>query len=510
MSDALVFGIDCGTQSLRAGLYRLDGTPVASAVCGYETRRPRMNWAEQDPATWWRALAETVPRCLREAGASAEDVVALACDGTSCTVVFADEAGTPLRPAILWMDIRAADEARQVEATGNAALESCGGRISPEWLLPKVLWTQHEEPEVYRRSSRIIEGVDWLVWRLTGRCVTSNSNAAGKRHWTPQGGWPEALYDALGLSNLVAQSPDEVIYLGEPVATLLPEVAGALGLSPACVVSHAGMDGWTSPVGMNCFGQGAAALTLGTSTVLIVETDAPRRVEGVMGPFPDGIRRGFLTYEAGQTSGGSTVQWFLALTGRQGDAEDFAALEEAARTIRPGADGLVVFDAFRGNRTPWFDPDARGTLCGLTLEHGPGHLYRAILEGCAYGLRNVIETLECGGVAVRELRACGSGAMSSLYTRIIADVTRRPVRVSREKQATCLGSAVCAAVAGGGYAGLPEAAAAMASGFETIEPDQDIDGYEPFFQAYLETYRRMGGVMARLARLASGTEEMHP
>lgn len=509
MSDALVFGIDCGTQSLRAGLYRLDGTPVACAVCGYETRRPRMNWAEQEPAAWWAALLEAVPRCLREAGAAAEDVVALACDGTSCTAVFTDAAGTPLRPAILWMDIRAAAEAREVEATGHAALESCGGRISPEWLLPKVLWVQREEPEVYRRSAKVIEGVDWLIWRLTGRCVTSNSNAVGKRHWTPQDGWPGALYDALGLPNLVAQSPDELVYLGEAVGTLLPEVAELLGLSPTCVVGHAGMDGWTSPVGMNCFEPGAAALTLGTSTVLIIETDAPRGVEGVMGPFPDGIRRGFSTYEAGQTSGGSTVQWFLTLTGRKGDSADYADLEEAARTIRPGADGLVVFDAFRGNRTPWFDPDARGTICGLTLEHGPGHVYRAILEGCAYGLRNVIDTLERGGVAVRELRACGSGALSPLYTRIIADATRRPVRVCREKQATGLGSAMCAAVACGAYADLPSAAAAMAPGFETIDPDRDIDAYEPYYHAYLETYRRMGGVMARLARLALGTEDLN-
>jgi ribulokinase len=500
--DSLVLGIDCGTQSLRAGLFRLDGASIAAATEAYATDRPHTNWAEQNPDDWWQALCRAVRRCLKEAHVPPQAIGALACDGTSCTVVFCDAHGAVLRPAILWMDIRAADEARRVEQAQHPVLDHCGRRISAEWLVPKVLWVQRRQPEVYARAARIVEGVDWLVYRLCGRWVTSNSNAAGKRHWTPQDGWPAAFYGTIGLAELAAKSPEAVVYLGEPVGPLLPEAAEALGLSPRCIVAHAGMDGWTAPVGKNCTAPGCASLTLGTSTVVIVETDTPRVIDGVMGPFPDGIRRGRWVYEAGQTSGGSTIQWLLAIMGVEHDPAAHARLENAAERVPAGSDGLVVFDAWRGNRTPYFDPEARGTICGLTLEHGPAHLYRAVLEGCAYGIRNVIKTIEDGECPVHELRACGSGAGNRLWIRIIANVTGKPVLVSCEKHATCLGSAVCAAVACGAYGDLSEASAAMAPRFETIGPDHDSTIYPGYFDHYVRTYVHMRHTMRELSRMA--------
>lgn len=502
MKEGLVLGIDCGTQSLRAGLFRADGTLLASTSAPYATDRPRVNWAEQNPEDWWAALCQAVPRCIEEAGAPGDAVAALACDGTSCTVVFSDERGRPLRPAILWMDIRAGEEARRVERTRDPALDYCGRRISPEWLLPKVLWVQREQPDVFRNAARIVEGVDWLIYRLTGRWVTSNSNASGKRHWTPQSGWPAALYERLGLGDLVAKSPDAVAYLGQPVGTLHTGAAAALGLRSDCIVSHGGMDGWTAFVGKNCFAPGAASLVLGTSTVVILEADRAVLIDGIMGPFPDGIREGRSVYEAGQASGGSIIQWFMGLIGAENDDEAHARLASKAADIPAGSQGVVVFDAWRGNRTPYFDPLARGTICGLTLEHGPAHLYRALLEGCAYGIRNVLATLEAGGCPVAELRACGSGSANALYTRIIASVTGKSVLVSAEKDATCLGSAMCAAVAAGLHAGLPEAASAMGPRFQQVEPGPGCSRYAEYFDAYLDTYRQMKATMHRLAQFS--------
>ncbi|MBN2309820.1 MAG: xylulose kinase [Candidatus Hydrogenedentes bacterium] len=500
MADTCVLGVDCGTQSLRAAVYRADGTQLAQASRPYPTRCARVNWAEQDPRDWWDALCGAVPDCLARAGVSGRDVAAIACDGTSFTGVFCREDGTPLRPAILWMDLRAAEEARRVEATQHAVLDYCGRHISAEWLLPKALWVRDHEPEVFDEAARIVEGADWLVHRLTGRWVTSTGNAAGKRHWTPDGRWPEDLYEAVGLDGLARKSPDEVRYVGEPAGALLSDAAAALGLSADCIVAHAGMDGWTAPIGKDCFAPGCASLTLGTSTVVIVETDKPALIDGAMGPFPEGIRRGYSVYEAGQTSGGSTIGWYLGLVGAANDAAAYARLEEEARRIPPGAEGLVVFDAWRGNRTPYFDPGARGVIAGLTLEHSPAHLYRAILEGCALAVRNVLETLAGGGRAVREIRACGTGAGNGLWVDIIATATGCPILVSHEKQATCLGSAICAAVACGAHEDLESAAAAMATPFETVTPSSGIDVYDGLFESYLETYRQVRPIVARLSQ----------
>lgn len=503
MTAELVLGVDCGTQSLRAALYSLDGKRLAQASHAYPTICPHINWAEQTPEDWWTALCVAVRACLAEAHVPGEAVAAIACDGTSYTGVFCKEDGTPLRPAILWMDLRAAEEAALIEATRDPALDTCGRRISPEWLLPKTLWVATHEPESYAQTDRVVEGVDWLVHRLCGQWVTSNSNASGKRHWRPDAGWPADFYAALGLPRLAEQSPDRVAYLGESLGTLSQGAASALGLSTDCIITHSGMDGWTSPIGKNCSIQGCASLTLGTSTVVIVETETPRIIDGAMGPFPDGIRRGRYTYEAGQTSGAATIGWLATLLGRGTDAAAHQELGRSAAEIPPGSNGLVVFDAWRGNRTPYFDPHARGNICGLTLEHGPAHVYRALLEGCAYGIRNVVETIEGGGVGISEFRACGSGSGNALWTQIIADVTGRTVLVSEEKHATCLGSAVCAAVASGGYPNLESAAAAMSPAFHAVAPGDGRVAYDAYFNLYRETYRNMRETMHELAKLTN-------
>jgi ribulokinase len=501
MREYLVLGVDCGTQSLRAALYDTDGTLLAQASHAYATAYPGVNRAEQDPEDWWRALRRAVPDCLSQAGVSGNDIAAIACDGTSFTAVFCDAAGTPVRPALLWMDLRAADEATRVEETRDPVLDHCGRRVSAEWGLPKALWLQHHEPDAFNQAAFMVDNSDWLTYRLCGRWTASSGSASGKRHWTPQEGWPVPLHETLGIPSLTEKSPATVAYVGEPLGTLTPDAANALGLASSCIVTHGGLDGWAAPIGKNCLAEGSVSLTLGTSNILIAETASPKRIDGVMGPYPDGVRRGRAVYECGQASGGSIVGWYLSLIGIEPGSPAHAELEEQARHIPPGSEGLVVFDAWRGNRTPYFDAHARGTICGLTLEHGPAHLYRAVLEGCAYGLRNVFDTLNAGGHTVKEVRACGSGANNVLGVEIIAGVLGMPLQVSAEKQATCLGSAVCAAVAAGAHPDLETAAEAMAPPFETVRPACGAGTYTPCFEIYLETYRQMKDSMRRLSSL---------
>jgi ribulose kinase len=181
------------------------------------------------------------------------------------------------------------------------------------------------------------------------------------------------------------------------------------------------------------------------------------------------------------------------------DGEAYRRLEHEARMLPAGSEGLLVFDAWRGNRTPYFDPQARGIIFGLTLEHTPAHLYRAVLEGCALGIRNVFETLVHGGCPVQEVRACGTGAGNRLWAEIIASVTQMPILVSEEKQATCLGSAVCAAVACEAHANLCAAAGAMAPAFETIDPQPNHAVYDAVFAAYRDLYANTKGTMTRLS-----------
>ncbi len=505
MSNQTVIGIDCGTQSLRAAIYRTDGHVVAQASSSYPTSFPRPDWAEQNPDDWWRALEDAVRACLGQGGVKDFEIAALGIDSTSFTGVWCEEDGTPLRPAVLWMDHRAAREADEVAASRHPVLEHSGWRVSSEWMLPKAMWIARHEPEVHGSAARIAGGADWLVHRLTGTWRTSTGGAASKRHWTPTGGWPRELYAQMGVPGLEEKNPDHVQYMGEPTAPMLPEAAEALGLSPECIVAHAGMDGWVAPIGKACLEPGTASLTLGTSTVMVLETVDRIVIDGIMGPFPEGIRKNRFTYEAGQTSGAAVVGWALELMGVAPNSDAYAHLERAARRIPAGSQGIVVFDAWRGNRTPYFDAAARGVVFGLTLEHTPAHVYRAVLEGCAFGIRNVASRIRDAGHAIDEFRVCGSGAANTLWTQIIADATGIPLRVSAEKHATCLGAAVCAAAAAGLFPSLAEAAAAMAPAFETVMPQTGIHAYDDYFSAYLKIYEKTCGTMAHLSALTGDT-----
>jgi ribulose kinase len=510
MNDNIVLGIDCGTQSLRAALYRVNGDLLAQSSSLYETRYPRSDWAEQDPEDWWRALNEAIGACLARSGVPGTEIAAMGIDSTSYTGVWCEEDGAPLRPALLWMDHRAAQEAESIAATRHPALEHSGWRLSPEWMLPKAVWMHRHEPDTHKAAARIVDASDWLVRRLTGEWATATGSAASKRHWTPQEGWPVGLYELVGVPDLVEKGPDKVLYSGDDAGRLTPAAARALGLSSKCIVAHAGMDGWVSPIGTGCFDPGVASLTLGTSTVLILETAEPKVIDGIMGPFPDGIRRNRFVYEAGQTSGAAVVGWTMDLIGVAPDSEAHAQIECAAASIPPGSRGLVAFDAWRGNRTPWFDAAARGTIMGLTLDHTPAHVYRAVLEGCAFGIRNVLSRIEAAGHAVSELRVCGSGAANRLWAGIIAEAIGKPLRISREKHATCLGSAVCAAAATGAFSGIEAASEAMAPAFETVAPEKGMECYDESFAAYVELYERNKPLMARLAAMAGDESSEAP
>ena len=184
MAGRCVIGVDGGTEGLRAGVIDLDGTPLAFASTPYETRFPHPAWAEQDPRDWWRALGFSVRRAVSEAGAGSDDIAAIAVDTTCCSVVALDAAGQALRPALIWMDLRSAECAAEIAASGDPALKvnSAGrGPVSAEWMIPKAMWLKHHEPQVFDRAATICEYQDYINYHLTGRMIASINNASDRK-----------------------------------------------------------------------------------------------------------------------------------------------------------------------------------------------------------------------------------------------------------------------------------------------------------------------------------------
>ena len=211
MAERYVIGVDGGTESLRAGVFDLRGRPRAFASSAYPTNYPQPGWAEQDPGDWWRALSLAVRRAVHDAKVRPEDVAALAVDTTCCSVVALDAAGTPLRPAIIWMDVRSGDTAAEVAASGDPALAVNGagaGPVSAEWMVPKALWLHRHERSRFDRAAHVCEFQDYVNYHLTGRMVASACNASVRWHYdSRRGGYQPSFLRRLGLEALLEKWP---------------------------------------------------------------------------------------------------------------------------------------------------------------------------------------------------------------------------------------------------------------------------------------------------------------
>ncbi|MGP0069663.1 MAG: FGGY-family carbohydrate kinase [Isosphaeraceae bacterium] len=508
----LLLGLDVGTQSLRAALVDLQGRTVAYGVAPIETTYPRPTWAEQKPADWWAAARLAVASALSSGGVAREEVVAVGLDCTACTVVACSAAGEPSRGALLWMDQRAFREAEEISANGDPILRYVSGRVSPEWMLPKALWIKRNEPRIYQEAARIVEGTDWMMYRLTGDWTLSLNHVAVKWNYSrPDGGWPVRLHEALGLGDLREKWPATIVPLGKGDAALSDVAAADLGLAAGIPVAQGGIDAYLGMLGLGATQDGDVAAIVGSSTCHLAQSREGIFGSGAAGCYPDATVEGLYTLEAGQTATGSILDWYrrhfagneYAEAARRG-VNVFQVLDERAAAVPPGSEGLVVRDDWQGNRSPFKNPQARGAITGLSLAHGPGHVFRAIYEATACGTRHILEDASAHGLRVERIFLGGGGAKSALWLQIHADILKKPVHLARESEACALGSAMAAAVGAGIFADFDQAAREMVAIEKVVEPNPSNAGvYDDLFGQYVELYRRLNE--SRLGQLAVPT-----
>lgn len=505
--NGLLLGLDVGTQSLRAALVDHYGRTVAHGVAPIETSYPRPTWAEQEPESWWSAARAAIRSALDAAGSGPDEIVAMGLDHTACTVLACDESGRPLGAALLWMDQRSFREAADISATGDPVLRYVSGRVSPEWMLPKALWLKRHRPEIYHSAARIVEGTDWMMHRLTGEWTLSLNHIAVKWNYArPDGGWPLGLLAAVGLDDLPGKWPSQIVPLGRGEGRLARPAARELGLPADIPVAQGGIDAYLGMLGLGATRDGDVAVIVGSSTCHLAQSREGVFGSGAGGCYPDATVEGLYTLEAGQTATGSILDWYrrhFAGAQRQ-EAERrgvhiFEILDEQAAAVPPGAEGLIVRDDWQGNRSPYKNPQARGAIVGLSLAHGPGHVFRAIYEATACGTRHILEDAAAHGLRVDRVFIGGGGAKSALWLKIHADILKQPIHLAREAEVCALGSAMAAAVAAGIYADFDEAASAMVAIERVVEPDHaNADVYDELFARYVDLYARLNEEPARL------------
>ena len=539
-------GIDFGTLSARAlvaeiGTGREAGTAVMDYPHGVMDRALPdgtclpPDWALQHPSDYLDCLRRVVPEAMAQAGVSAEDIVGVGVDATTCTLIPVDRAGTPLclLPGLagekhaypkLWKHHAAQSQADRMtqlaRERGEAFLARYGGKISSEWLFPKVWQTLEEAPALYEAAHRFLDAADWIVLQLTGREARSSCLAGYKALWSRRDGYPsEDYFRALDprLQHVVRDKLGPVSPICTRAGTISPAGAALTGLKPGTAVAVASSDAHVALSAAGVTRPGSMVMIMGTSTVHLLLGEEERPVPGICGVVEDGIIPGLYGYEAGQCCVGDHFDWFVRNLAPESYAREaaerkiglHALLTEKAARLSPGESGLIALDWWNGNRSVLVDADLTGLMLGMTLATRPEEIYRALMEATAYGTRLILENFEAHGVTISGLAACGGIARKNPFLmQLYADALGREIRIARSAQTPALGIAMMGAVAAGreagGYDDIHQAAEEMGGvGDTAYRPDPAAHAvYDRLYAEYLrlhDWYGRGGDdVMKRL------------
>lgn len=509
----LLLGVDGGTEGVRVGLFDPSGTALAVARRPYPTRFPRSGWAEQKPEHWWLGLSSGVQEVLSLSGVAPSRVAGIATAATSFTMVCVGDDDRPLRPALMWMDSRASREAAEIGATRSPALRYTGDdQASAEWMLGKAMWLKRHEPATFEATTWFADYAEYIAFQLTGERAASEDSAAIRCYYDRlRGGWPVDLWDAVGVPELREKVPQRVVPMGEVVGHLTASAAAELGLPAGIPVAGGGADAFVAMLGLGVTGPGSLAMVTGSSHVHMLQTPVPRYTKGLFGSYTDAVLPGQFTIEGGQITTGAMVAWYVrSLAGEGAGPADLAAvyrrLNEDAAGLPPGSEGVVALDYLQGNRTPHIDPSARGMIWGLSLSHGPHHIYRALIESVCFGTENIIRTMRRAGNAVDEIVACGGALNSPLWLQAHADVAGLPIRTTAQPDVAVLGAAVLAAAGAGLYPSTADASRAMVRPGRVVEPDAAAtEAYGPWVDLYTDSYTAMRPLLHRSTELAAGS-----
>lgn len=539
-SSPLALGLDFGTESVRALLVTLTGVEAGSAVAPYAsgqiTRKLPTSgellppdFALQDPQDWIDASAKAVRGALAKARAGADDVIAVGVDFTSCTMLPALRDGTPLCKVArfrdekyawpkLWKHHAAKAQTDRVNEVARRRkepwLDRYGGIIGLEWFFPKVLETLDRAPGVYDAAEVWLEAGDWFVWQLVGPGVVgdkglarSTCQAGYKAMWNAHSGYPTpAYFKALHpkMEHVVRDKmPGRLMAPGERAGELCGEMAKRMGLREGTPVSAAVIDAHAGVPGAGVAEPSTLVMVMGTSSCHMLNSRIEKLVPGVAGVAEGGILPGYFGYETGQAAVGDAFDWFRRLAGRQ----DFDSLNNEAAALPPGAEGVLCMDWFNGCRTPLMDGSLTGAFTGLTINHGPSHLYRALLEASAFGLRWIVEVLRDGGVPVRRFTATGGlPHHNPLLVQIYADVLGERITVHPSRQGPALGAAILGVLAAGknttGFVSASTAIHAMARAKEGIAEREPrlVRPERKAVKSYEKLYARYRQLAADLSR----------
>lgn len=476
--DRFLVGLDLGTTGAKAGVVDSGGGVAGTAFTPYPTGTPHPGWAEQDPAEWWSACANSIGQALKKGGVAGEKIAAIGVSGQMHGSVLLDGSGHVIRPCILWCDQRASEQCEWMmsELGAERLNENVSNPALPGFTAPKLLWVRRNEPDNYSRIEKVLLPKDYINYRLTGEVATEFSDASGTLLLdVAERKWSDFMVDALEMR--YSWLPP-LLESSDVVGKVTAEAAVACGLPEGTPVAAGGADNACGALGMGVISPGEIAVSIGSSGTVLAPVALPETDEGMRLHLFCGALRESWYLMGVMLSAGLSLRWFRDELGepesslaREGGLDPYALLDETAACAPPGSDGLLFLPYLTGERTPHADPNARGVLFGIDLTKSRAHVIRSILEGVVFGLNDSLGILRELGLPLESIVSGGGGSRSDLWRRIQCDVFDLPVAAAGESDSAIMGAAMLAGTAAGDFGSPEEPSSLWVSYGETYRPD---------------------------------------
>jgi xylulokinase len=497
-----LMGIDLGTTSLKAALFTTEGIPLGSESCEYPILIPQPGFAEQDPLEWHRALEMTCRRLKAHLPEAFAGISGIGICGQMHTQVYLDAQDRILRPAITWMDQRSqsiVERLRKDEKTYDLIVRETLNFPSTTYTALHARWVIENQPEIWNSTRSVLVAKDYLKFLLTGEKRIDFSEASGTLLFdNAKETWSAAAFDSFQIP------PEYFPRLGpsdEIIGTVSREAAAWTGIPEGTPVANGSSDNSASALGSGMVLPGQVTLIIGTAGVITVCSDRP-----LVDPAQQtlcwhyALPNRWVTLGIMQTAGES-LQWFKNAFDRQTTADSgdiFERYNQAIASIPDGSGGLVFLPYLNGERTPYWDPFARGLFFGINLATEKAHFVKAIMEGVSFGLRHNIETVESLGIRISEVRAVGGGLKSKVWLETLAKIIRKPISTVSVVDTANLGNILLCGRALGIFGPYEEVVPGLVSTGQRVDFPAGAEVYENQYQLFLELYERVKDLYPRL------------
>lgn len=485
--EKLLLGIDIGTSACKVAVFNKKGNVLAQSNQGYKLYYPNPGWVEQNPDEWWKSICIAIKETLEKGNINPSQIAGIGIDGQSWSAIPVDKNGNCLHNTPIWMDTRARHiSARITNALGfDTIFNIAGNAFEPAYTTPKLLWFKETLPHIYKETYQFLQSNSYIVLKLTGTFTQDKSQGYGLHFFNAKTCHYDAdLATALGLS---LDKVPEIYNCHDVVGTVTKEAAALTGLLEGTPVVAGGLDAACATLGAGVYKAGQTQEQGGQAGGMsICLKEAISHPKLILSPH---VIPNLWLLQGGSVGGGGVLKWFKQ---ELGGGSSFDELTTLAEKIPAGSDGVIFLPYMAGERSPIWDPDAKGVFYGLGFDKTKAHMIRASLEGVAYSLEHNLQTALESGVETEELIAMGGAANSLLWTQIKSDVTGKIIKIPTSDTATTLGASILAGVGVGLYESFEEAVKETIVITRTHTPNMENHKvYQAAMELYIELYQNL-------------------